>query len=213
MICGRSGFLVLFLFLPILLYINTVNKFSFVLAISLGFCLIVVFFNAATYYIEHGNPDVTFITAYERTFESYLRYNETGELSDKGVSTLSNHFLFPDSFYTFFIGEAHYMDGATDFRLLKSDIGYIRYLWSYGLIGSILYYIPYIFIINYCYKNRQVNQLLSQTIITMCIATLFFHSKEIFVFTKIGFSILMLLFITFIIEQNKLKLKESINNE
>ena len=206
-VCGRSGFLTILIFFPIITYLFTENKFLFFNYILAAFFALVLFFLGFTYYIENGNPDVTMVTAYERTFETYLQYQRSGDVEDKTISILLNHGLFlPNDIYTIIFGKAHYIDGSTKYRLVDSDVGYVRFLWSYGLIGSVINYLPYVFLIRFCSKNKNVDRYFSITIVMLCTATLFFHFKEIFVFTKNGYSILMLLFFSFVIETNNKKI-------
>lgn len=74
-------------------------------------------------------------TAIDRTFETVNNYRSTGQLTDRTLTALGKMFVLPEDSSIFIFGRAKFYNNTTG--VYQSDLGYIRLLWGYGLIGLI----------------------------------------------------------------------------
>lgn len=87
---------------------------------------------------------------------SIIRFLFTGNLSMPGVDTASNLFnskswVLPNNLIDVIFGTGHTV--FIKELQIKSDVGYINDIWLVGIVGSILMYLPYIYIYISCYKK------------------------------------------------------------
>jgi hypothetical protein len=145
--------------------------------------------------------------AFERNLDMLLNPEE-GIIRNSTILELKeNHLFVPSDVRTFFFGDLINMDhsqgsqGAVE-RKLASDIGYVRLLFGYGIFGSLAHYIIYIYMIAKLWGVRRSNFMMSEMAICVFCMILIFNAKEVFVFTRIGWSICALLFCGAIISAN-----------
>jgi len=196
---GRSGMVTFAIFLPIIgiyffIQSNILIKLKY-LAIYFFSIIVIVFSFIWIYQNMLDELDPYAKRAFERTFESVITYSQTNKVQDQTVSALQNMLVLPDSPLQFFFGELHYLGG---YRGVQSDIGYIRYIYGYGVFGSILNYAFYIYALIYLYRNRKAYKDFSFLTSILLLTIMFFQMKEIFIFTKTGFSITSLMLIAYI---------------
>jgi len=128
--------------------------------------------------------------AMNRTFETYLTYQTTGHLSDRTIYALSKMFIFPSDVWIFILGNARLYNNTTG--AYASDLGYIRLLWGYGLIGLIGHVCFFLLMGFYILKPRVRQVMGIQNIIfaVFFLASIFIlNIKEVFFFTRMIYPI------------------------
>lgn len=201
LVCGRSGLWAVILFLPVayflkddFLRISSVIKFVFIIVFA------VLIFGIIIVGIGTLDSDSSIFLALNRTLDTFLDFNKTGEFNDNTTSILVDHILFPKDLHVFFIGETEHIINSQFGREVESDIGYIRNLWSYGVFGTIAFTLPMISItIDAILFKRFFT---ARAIFVLSILTLFFHLKESFLYTRMLLSILAIFLALYHFEKN-----------
>lgn len=188
---GRSGFLtvfivVLFYFLLSLLFLiyssRIVLKFS---RLALYFCLFGAFVVVITYLLQVNDY---FMVAFERTFDTFINYKESGELSDNTLSALGQMFILPTEFMHLLFGRASFLENNT-FYNINTDIGYFRLIWGYGLFGLLLHILVYSLVSIVAFKVYFYDRGAAYLCFVILALIFLFNAKEIFFFTKMSFQI------------------------
>jgi len=100
------------------------------------------------------------------------------------------YYLFFPGWNYLFVGEAsHVVDNGFS-RSLKSDIGYVRDLWSMGYFFSVFYYLPFILMI-----VTAINGHLKLLLIVVIFTSIIFHCKENFYYVRMLFPLTILMWI------------------
>jgi hypothetical protein len=73
-------------------------------------------------------------------FELFLNIGNNGTLETDSTNDLQEMYLFPDNVKTWLIGDGRSTDDGYSGFYMKTDVGYIRSLFYWGLIGCIIYY-------------------------------------------------------------------------
>ena len=208
LVCGRSGLWSVIIFLPLSLYLlNPHNSVKWVATMTFA-CMGMVFILsfAINYTNQVSGADAGIQNMLSRTLDSFINYNETGQFEDKTVNTLSRMILLPKDGYVLFLGDPTHLFNNSFERTLRSDIGYIRDLWSMGIFGLFVYMSPYIKMAIRTYRNKE--SVISILAFILLLTTLFFHMKEMFLYCRCLFPIIMLIYHTSII-QSGLKYKKN----
>ena len=208
LVCGRSGLWSVILFTPISVFIAdpkistaTIVKFS---SLILLIVVVFIFIISSLGDLESDSP---IVLALSRTLDTFLNFSDSGEFEDHTTSVLADHILIPNDFLTWLIGDTEHIVNAQFGRVLDSDIGYIRNLWSYGIIGAVIFVVPMIRTLVLSFNKR--NQFISAGfLMILTILTLFFQLKENFMYTRMLFSIYSLIFAIFYFDQKKMEKSE-----
>ncbi len=192
---GRSGFVSIAIFFPIVWFmVNhlSVNKKDFIVTAILA-CFILIGIMAGISseqgVIKDDALDRSFSTIKARVVDFFSGEDHTVDI------LLSNHFIAPETAQALIFGDTKNvgLDQGDENRLIKSDIGYVRILFGYGLIGSSLHYLFYFYVIWLSFRawkrTPSVYKDLSRFSIVFAVVILVFNFKEVFVFTRMGFSI------------------------
>lgn len=199
LICGRSGIWSIMFFLPIsLLFLFKRKGIGFVfwmVTISLVFSYVLFsFINLSMQDIEEGHDIQNML---KRSLDTFIKYDQTGEFKDNTILKLFEMIQFPDGFLPLLFGDASHLFTNTFGRELKSDIGYIRILWSMGLFGMFVYVMPYIKMAKRVYSQNK--GIMSSYALIVVFVPLFFHLKEMFLYSRCLFSITVLAYYSTII--------------
>ena len=188
---GRSGFLtvvlvLLFYFVLSLLFLiyssRIVLKFS---SLALYFSLFGFFVFVITYLLQTNEY---FIVAFERTFDTFINYKESGEVSDNTLSALGEMFNLPTGFTHLIFGRASFLENNT-FYNINTDIGYFRLIWGYGLLGLFLHILVYLLFLFFAFKVYLHDRGAAYLCFMMLGLIFLFNAKEIFFFTRMSFQI------------------------
>ena len=88
-----------------------------------------------TYYYDTLNDDSNIYLSIGRTLDTFILYTQGEKFSVSTYETLKSHLILPTKIKIFLFGEGEHLLGKQFDRILHSDIGYIRTLWSFGLVG------------------------------------------------------------------------------
>jgi hypothetical protein len=211
LVCGRSGLWSTIVFLPISIFLadpkisaSTILKFA-----GIAFAVIIVFLVVVSYMSELESNNPVFL-ALSRTLDTFLSFNESGEFDDRTTSVLASHVLFPQDVLTYLVGDTEHIINTQFGRVLDSDIGYIRNLWSFGIIGTFVFVFPMLRILLLSFNQRKYF-ISAAYLLILTILTLFFHMKENFMYTRMLFSIYSLTFAVLHFERLKTE-KEKVNS-
>jgi hypothetical protein len=193
LICGRSGLWVIVLGFPISISLanelaNFTNIIKKYVTISLFFTLFIFMLN----YYTSMNSDSSIYLSLGRTLDYFVDSNQDGSFANSTIETLKNHILFPADIKTFLMGDGEHLLGKQFDRILPSDIGYVRNLWSFGIFGLFIYIFPLLTLIRFILKNNFAISI-SKSIILFIIIMFLFHSKELFLYVRMYFSIISLM--------------------
>ena len=108
------------------------------------------------------------------------------------------------------MGDGEHLLGKQFDRVLDSDIGYIRNLWSFGFIGLIIYIIPLVAIYRFVLKHISTISI-SKILLFFIIIMFVFHTKESFLYVRMYLSIISLLLGAFYIEKMRIVQKHNIS--
>ncbi len=200
--CGRSGLWAILIFLPLIIFFQNrknIVKLS-IWGVVLG-VLIIGSLSIVVNYTAGGSGDNESVQKmFGRTLDTFIEYEETGSFQDETVSGISKMIQLPGA-YELLFGDATHILTNDEGRILKSDIGYIRDLWSMGILGLLLYILPYLKMLKRMYVTRK--QIFSACAFTLLLLTLFFNMKEMFLYCRCLFSIVMLIYFTAVISSKQ----------
>ncbi len=111
------------------------------------------------------------------------------------IKILQEHFVVPESTFVFVFGDplhAELSQNSED-RQLKSDIGYVRLLFSYGIIGLLLHCVFYGIVITFGWGFLSSKREMLKGLGVFCIVTslviFVFNAKEILFLSRMGLSV------------------------
>lgn len=203
---GRSGVIVSVLFTPIVFYLAYCSNKGLGITKkakkAISVCLLLFIAAALIFYSVNytktflgDNKTAYFTLAVKRGFQTFNNFISNDSIKDETISYLwDEHLFLPNSVTQFLLGDVSILE--LDRRGVDSDIGYVRFIFGYGVFGSLIQYLFYIIIFIYAINLHKINKDLSYLIILINFIILVFHWKEVFVFARIGFSITSLLTIS-----------------
>ena len=191
---GRTGFLIvpfvglylLVLFIYKKEFRNNIKIFTTYLfgylIIGLIFLLILSYLNLFSIDLKKFNTVLNWVTN-EINFKN-------GSVEVKTLTILSSHWFIPDDIKTLLFGNP----SSFDEERISSDIGFIRILYGFGLIGSIIFYGFFIYI--FLKMIKKLNKI-EEKLIIIILAILFIITeiKEPFLFKVSINSFILLLFL------------------
>lgn len=191
---GRSGLLVVF---PFLYSVFTFLPFGQSIKILLFTISGVAIFIS---YIGIFGGDA-FVYAIER-----LGWLGNESMKSGTVATILEKLSIPDSLFILFFGVLNFNNAVYTH---VSDMGFNIVLWTYGLIGWLLFYWPYIkmLVFTYQFKSQLYNE--ERILVLIFLFTyLLFEFKENMMYARNGLSILSLLIYGYVLYRQKCKFLE-----
>ena len=200
-ISGRSGLLSIIIFYPIAILMLSNNVFKTLLNLFLllflfifivmGVSILMDFLNSGE--AEEGGTIFSVATSISRTFDSILLIISSGNIEDSTISTLIGQITLPNSFKTLIFGDPSTVFVNQLNREVDSDIGYIRNIWGFGILLSILYWSVLLLMqIKLLLSNNHTNVKHAAFIIGMIM--MLFHAKELFYYVRMLFPIYCILY-------------------
>lgn len=93
---------------------------------------------------------------FEFGFELILNSINSKSFETESTNQMLNMYIWPSTFKTYLIGDGLYTDPVTKKYYMGTDIGYLRLIYYFGIIGLISYFIFQIVLIKSIYKlNRE----------------------------------------------------------
>lgn len=206
---GRSGvYTAIFLFPPMIVLVGYYNRetgglIPFTLRLVGIACVILICATGIFYldrFLRSSSEGTDYSNyAFERNLDMFLNPDEGIVKNSTIIELWNNHLVFPTDIRTLLVGDLQNMDhsqgaGGVVTRKVDSDIGYVRLLFGYGIFGSLFHYAIYLFMIKNLWGVRYNNYMMSGTAIFILVMIFIFNAKEVFFFTRIGWSICALLY-------------------
>ncbi len=188
LICGRSGIWSIIVFFPITIFLvkRTINA-NTIFKMLLVFSGIVILFIGLLKILAGLNEDDPIFYALNRSLDTFIFYQNTGVFEDETTQILLTNIILPNDFSIILFGKGEHIVNYGFERTLNSDIGYIRNLWSFGLIGTIAFLFPLFWFTyeSYKYKKKYTSACL---LFLFSLIMIFFNSKENFAYVRMLFS-------------------------
>ena len=100
----------------------------------IGACFIGLFFVSMSLL-----EDSEYANTYRWAFEWYINMSESGSLETRSTNVLQSMYVFPDNSKTWWLGDGLFHTKEGGFYM-RTDVGYLRNLFYWGLIGTFLIY-------------------------------------------------------------------------
>lgn len=203
-ISGRTGVIILlFLFpLSILLHINSAyglyKSLSYLIWTAFLGAVLLVTLIGTVLGMEETSP---LFYSVRRSLETLINFYQ-GDFEDRTLSTLARYIVFPNDFIVWVFGDGEHLVKTQFDRTLASDIGYIRNIWSLGILVSLVYWFPYLYLLFVSfikYKNP-----LAINLFIVCLVTLILHAKEDVMYSRILCSYLGITLALYILNRKSL---------
>lgn len=142
-------------------------------------CILLVVAVPVFTYLYNVSPQVHKMLRF--AFEGFFNLVETGEWSIASNETLKTMVVFPDNFKTWIIGDGYFnnpinsdpyfLGEATGGYYMGTDVGYLRFIFYFGLIGLSVFILFFIKCAQYCAEGFHVSKwiFLSMLIANMAI--------------------------------------------
>ena len=193
LICGRSGLWAIIIGIPLILiwqnefsFYKTIVKIPLLISIFGGILYFILFFYSGIQ--EESN----IYYSLGRTLDEFIEYKEGGDFTSPTVNELKTHIIFPTDFKTFIMGDGEHLLGKSFDRELQSDIGFIKNIWGFGIIGSIIYWLP-LLIFAISITNNKIIVPIYAPLIMAIILMYVFHFKENLLYVRMFISIIALM--------------------
>lgn len=135
---GRSFFLIIFI---AILWVPFLYKGKTKIIVSMILTLAVIFIFCGSYMILYILEDNNYTL--EWAFELFSSLNDTGQIETKSTDGLKEMWkILPESTNTWIFGDGKISDYYKD-----TDVGYLRSIFYWGIVGSLVYYLSKI----WCY--------------------------------------------------------------
>ena len=154
--------------------------------------------------LKENNELLTF------NFERLLRFSTSSNNSDiyATLNALFNKFSFPSEIKTLLFGDINFSNLNS---YVVSDMGWNLILYKFGLFGILFYYIPFLTILIISYKKKNIDKSKSFFIKILLLSFLLFEFKEQIIYARNGYSILLLIIISYFMIDKKDRLSEKHN--
>lgn len=203
---GRTGLFAILAFGPLFaLYLAFLNgpssmmKTGVVFGTIIGVTIAVIL----TLYANDFYGNTYLKVAFDRNFDTFIARFEGSQKEDDTFKALKKMWLFPAELTTFLFGKTHIL--GVGVREVHSDIGFIRFLWGYGLVGSLIVYSFIVLQIVYVLQTVNLTRKAKAIAWFSLLLIFVFHTKEEFVLTRHGLSICSLLVLPIILKNSFLK--------
>ncbi|MET3035629.1 hypothetical protein ABXT08_05985 [Chryseobacterium sp. NRRL B-14859] len=132
---GRTFFIAIGLGLVLYLLIDLKNALKLIYKVVPS----VFIFSALIYFIliSVGNQERV-ERVFNFVFELYINYQESGQLTSSSTEGTLSMYKFPDSLKTWIIGDGR-MEMPDGSYYMHSDVGYVRMIFYFGIILTVLY--------------------------------------------------------------------------
>ncbi len=122
-------------------------------------------------------------------FEGFFSLVETGQWSVASNDKLMDMYIWPDNFKTWMIGDGYFNNPAWDPNFLgkftegwymNTDVGYLRFIYMFGVVGLALFIVLILYCGNVCLKFYRDSWLLILGVLAMNFAVWFKVSTDCF---------------------------------
>ena len=181
---GRSGLLLCAMAVVVFL---TTKVSSLIKFLGIMLCFLVVFHIYSPFTEEQIN------IIYSYSLEPIKSFNETGSFESKTSEHLQTMFFIPDV-ENIFLGGGYWRYPIFPYSL--SDVGYLKVLLGFGLIGFIVFYAFSFFMYYNSYKSYSALFGDRRLFFLLFFSLFFFEIKEAFLIQNYAFKILVILVVS-----------------
>jgi len=199
-ISGRTGFYISIIFLIYFVFRNL--RYNSQWVVKLFTVLFFLSITVGSYLSSMLDSDLSLQWVVTRTFKTLTVLFETGVLHDVTVSHLISQYKLHDEILTYLIGLGS--DLGYYGRYFSSDIGYLKYISAFGVMGSVIAVLPYLYMMHLSIITK------SHALFYLIILSLIVHAKEVFLFGRAVFPLVVILFFVQLIIYKREKNKSSI---
>jgi len=188
---GRSGFVILLIFIPLSFVFYSISEKRMILGptiVKTAILFSVAIVLSALFYDSLVDKFPSLETAVLRTTDTWHGYQRTGQFNDLTLNALAQMFIIPQNFLHLLFGKASYLQN-NGIHIIPTDIGYFLIIWGYGFLGSLLHYLFYFILIYNVIGSSFIDRRDKLICILLLGAVLLFNAKEIVVFSKMSFPI------------------------
>ena len=116
-----------------------------------SFTIFVIIF--ISYFTTYLSED--FDTIIKFGFQMFISKQETGEMHVDSWDSMVSMYRFPSEFTTWIIGDGRWMNDSKDGFYMATDIGFIRMIYYFGIIGLLSYLFLHFHLFRIiCYNDR-----------------------------------------------------------
>ncbi len=124
-----------------------------------GLITLIIVFVVSVFYASNGD----FREQIRFAFEGFFSYFERGEFMTASTNTLKSMYVWPESLKTWIIGDGYivnprydpyYIGPVTEGYYMNTDVGYLRFIFYFGLIGLIIFSSLFFVVANLCIKKH-----------------------------------------------------------
>ena len=144
--------------------------------------------------------DSEYSRTYQWAFEWYINMSETGSFETNSTNTLQSMYLFPDNLKTWWLGDGQFYNESGSFYM-NTDVGYLRNLYYWGILGSIS-----IYVVQFCYYRvveKTANRFLLKRMCLFIILWTFAYNIKEFWFADLYWMLLLATFLKSRLLMNK----------
>jgi len=198
---GRTGLIFFIVFLGIKLLFHLINKYGLFISTIIFSITIPMVLLASSIFNDN-------LYLFSRETINTFRFLSSMYISESGLPITMENLLY----HSFFLPENNIWFGSIGFNdydggPYHSDIGYIKMIFSIGIIGQILFSILYITLALISYYHLKYEKSFSYTIIIIIFLFLF-HLKGLALGSTLFTFIIFLSFFSALYKQKQNKLKE-----
>ncbi len=140
---GRVFFIMLPITIAYIFFLKDMNVKETIKTSFLTFLPVIVVGTAAFLYLFAENEALI-----KWAFELFINLGDSGSLESASTNELKDMYVFPTTLKTWIIGDGRSVGKYTSFYM-ATDVGYIRSIFYWGIIGTVVYYlVQYL-----CYRN------------------------------------------------------------
>ena len=184
---GRTGFylellisisIILFLFVKNIKSMKTV-RFKSKNVLMLPFILIISILATITLKVLLTNDDKLINNTLPWLFEIYYNFIESGTLQSNTTNLiLENMYFIPENLAHLLFGDSN-LGRSSMMTYVPSDVGYIRNLFGFGILGSLFIYLPIVSLFIFSLKKIKFSPYKSITLALMILSLLIINFKEL----------------------------------
>ncbi|EGR2325762.1 hypothetical protein R5M54_002138 [Vibrio alginolyticus] len=201
MLMGRTGLYIIII--STLLYILFLTFSNNIKITRLTIKVVILFFLYALAELSGFLNDINFnfSEVINWSFEIVINYIKYGKAESDTTDAISNMWFYPTEVDHFTYGDGNF--GRQDYLdFIPSDIGYVRLVFGYGVLGCILMFSIYVYMLITSFLARGRNNIDSYITGTVIILFFLMNAKE-FHFASRGSSVILFMIYFISIEKGK----------
>lgn len=184
---GRTGFyleLLISLSIIIFLFLKNINsmkkiRFKSKNVLFLPFILIISILATLTLKELLSNDEKLINNTLPWLFEIYYNFMDDGTLQSNTTNLiLENMYFIPENLAHLLFGDSN-LGRSSMMTYVPSDVGYIRNLFGFGILGSLFIYLPIIYLLVFSLKKIKFSPYKSMTLALMILSLLIINFKEL----------------------------------